>query len=391
MGRLAIGLRVGSLGRPFWGAGEHRSASETMRVGFAHRPFQFQEINPGYQQVIESETLKKFLLLVGSLVFMLLFAEAALRFFPLLRSLPRTYVGDYDGHQVKRSWLVANPSVGWKVRPNFLHPGVYHINAQGFRAPSDFDPSQACKAIAFAGDSVTFGVGVRSEKTFASLVQAGTQGTCAYNMGIPGFGLDQMWLMVRTQALPLHPRLVVVTFNVGDLTRSQEAYNPISDLNKPVFKLAEGRLVPETAEDRPGFLVRFLQHHSSIWRVVRLADRTLAHHYPHGEWWYLNAAILDAIREDCRKAGVPVLFVYVPSRGGRAFPSLRSYMLRNQANFIDLSRGEFALAPDMYLQDDDLNDKGNQRVADAVLRWAQAISALGVPQDEGMLAAGNSR
>jgi len=30
--------------------------------------------------------------------------------------------------------------------------------------------------------------------------------------------------------------------------------------------------------------------------VVRLAERTLAHRYPHGEWWHLNAPILDAIR-----------------------------------------------------------------------------------------------
>jgi hypothetical protein len=131
--------------------------------------------------------------------------------------------------------------------------------------------------------------------------------------------------------------------------------------------------VPETAEDRPSLLVRFLQHNSSLWRVVQLPDRTLSHRYPHGEWWYLNAAILDAIRDDCRKAGVPVLFVYIPTRGWRAFPSLRAYMLRNQADFIDLSQGEFALAPNMYIpRDGHLNDKGHRRVADAVLRWLQA-------------------
>jgi len=191
-------------------------------------------------------------------------------------------------------------------------------------------------------------------------------------MGIPGFGLDQIWLTVRTQALPLHPRLVVVTFISGDLTRSEEAYDSVSGLNKPAFKLSESRLVPETAEDRPSFFVRFLQHHSSLWRVVRLADRTLAHRYPHGEWWYLNAAILDAIRDDCRKAEVPVLFVYIPTRGWISFPTLDAYMVRNQANFIDMSQGEFALAPDMYIPGDGhLNDKGHRRVADAVIRWLQ--------------------
>jgi len=387
MGRLATGLHVGSLGRPFSGASKDRRASGTRRVGLASRLFGFQNINPGYyEQVRETEIPKKLLLLAGSLVFVLFLAEGTLRLFPLLRPLPRTYIGEeYDNRQGRHRGLVSDPLVGWKIRPN-----VPEINAQGFRAPFDFHPNQACKGIAFAGASFTFGVGVRYEKIFASLTQAGVSGSCAYNMAIPGFGLDQEWLMVRTQALPLLPRLVVVAFTSSDLTRSQEAYNPGFG-PKPVFKLTDGRLVSETAEDRPSFLVRFLQHHSSLWRLVQLADLTLARRYPHGEWWYLNAAILDAIREDCRKAGVPVLFVYIPT-GWRAFPSLRAYMFRNQANFIDLSQGEFTLTPNMYIpRDGHLNDKGHRQVADAILRWLQTNSALGVSGDESMLAAGNPR
>jgi len=115
-----------------------------------------------------------------------------------------------------------------------------------------------------------------------------------------------------------------------------------------------------------------LQLHSSLWRTLRLADRALAHRIPHGEWWHLNAAILDAIREDCNKAGVPVLFVYIPSREWNAFPTLRAYMAYHHASFIDLSQGEFSLTPDMYIPGDGhLNERGHQRVADAVLHWLQ--------------------
>ena len=296
---------------------------------------------------------------------MLLLAEGVLRFFPLLRPHPRTYVGEYDNSRPRHRGFVPDPLLGWRMRPN-----APLINAQGFRAPFDFPPNQDCKGIAFAGGSFTYGVEVGYQETFASLIQAGVPGSCAYNMGVPGFGLDQTWLTVRTQALPLRPRLVVVTFISEDFTFSEEAYNPGFGV-RPVFKLAEGRLVPQTSEDRPGFVVGFLQHHSSLWRVVQLADRTLAHRYPHGEWWDLNAAILDAIRDDCRQAGVPVLFVYIPTSGWGAFPSLAAYMLRNQANFVDLSQGEFALGPPSYLPDGHLNDAGNRRVADAILHWLQ--------------------
>src|SRR5260370_36987068 len=107
-------------------------------------------------------------------------------------------------------------------------------------------------------------------------------------------------------------------------------------------------LVPETPEDRPNLLVSFLQHHSSLWRVGRLAARSVAHQIPVGEWWSLNEAIMDAIRTDCRQAGVPVVFVYIPTREWNRFPSLRSYMHRVGADFGDLTDGPNPISPDMY-------------------------------------------
>ena len=315
---------------------------------------------------------KKLLLLFGSLVLMLLLAEGLLRLFPLLRPLPRTYVGEYQNRPDGNGYLVADRLLGWKMRPR-AQLGKYQTNLQGFRAPADFHPDDSCKLIAFAGDSFTFGPGIGFDKIFTSLVEDGIPGSCADNMGVPGFGLDQIWQTVRTQALPLHPSLVVVAFISGDFTRSEEAYRPMEGFSEPTFKLADGRLVQETAGDRPSFAIHFLQHHSSLWRALRLADRALAHRYMHGEWWHLNAAILDAIQDDCRQAGVPVLFVYIPSREWDAFPSLRSYMARKQANFVDLSEGEFALTPDMYISaaNGHLNEKGHRRVADAILHWVQ--------------------
>jgi hypothetical protein len=310
--------------------------------------------------------VRKITLLVASLGFTVLLAEGMLRLSPRLRPMPRTYVGEYQNHP--RSRLLADPILGWRLKPNLNFGGIYHSNSQGFRSPFNFDSTQPCRKIALAGDSFTFGAGVKYDQTFGALIEAGVPGSCVDNMGMVGFGLDQLWQTVHTQALQLDPRLVMVAFTSPALTRSEEAYRATEGFNKPTFKLINGELVPETADDRPDFLVRYLQHHSSVWRVIRLADRTLAHRYPHGEWWYLNAAILDAIREDCRKSEVPLLFVYIPSRDWGAFPSLRMYMASNHANFIDLSQGQFALTTDMYIpKDGHLNEKGHRQVADAVL------------------------
>lgn len=214
------------------------------------------EREPGmdYKPIEKQEIWKELLLVFGSLVFALLSAEGGMRLFPNLRPSPRTYVGEYGNRQTTHN-LIADPELGWKLRSY----GRSEANAQGFRGPSDFHPRQGCNGIAFAGDSMTYGIGVSFEKTFASLTQAGVPGSCVYNMGVPGFGLDQIWLTVHTQALPLHPRVVVVTLICDDLSRSEEAYRSTEGFNKPTFKLVDGRLVPETAADRPNSIIRFLQ------------------------------------------------------------------------------------------------------------------------------------
>jgi len=102
-------------------------------------------------------------------------------------------------------------------------------------------------------------------------------------------------------------------------------------------------------------------------------SRAAAHYLPVGEWWFLNAAILDAIQADCRQAKMPLLFVYIPTQRWHEFRALRAYMKRTGANFVDLSEGGRNFAADMYLPaDEHLNAKGNRYIAEAVLAWIRA-------------------
>ena len=72
-----------------------------------------------------------------------------------------------------------------------------------------------------------------------------------YNLAMPGFGVDQMWLSVRHQGLPLEPDLVVVCLCDADFKRSLSAFRPEERMNKPLHKLVDGRLVPQTPADGP--------------------------------------------------------------------------------------------------------------------------------------------
>jgi hypothetical protein len=161
----------------------------------------------------------------------------------------------------------------------------------------------------------------------------------------------------------------VTTFISGDLTRSQEAYRPWEGFTKPVFTLRDGKLSPQMPEDLPNPVFRLLDMHSSLWRVGRLAQRTFAHHFSAGEWWNLNAAVLDNIQADCRASGVPVLFVYIPTKEWQRFPTLEDYMRRTQENFIDMSAANRHPIPETTLPNGHLNALGNRIVADAILEW----------------------
>ena len=128
-------------------------------------------------------------------------------------------------------------------------------------------------------------------------------------------------------------------------------------------------MAPMTIEDRPAVISGFLDKYSAMWRVGRLASRAVSHHFPLGEWWRLNAAILDRIRWDCAKSGVTPLFVYVPTGEWREFPTLRSYMRQTRADFIDMTENDRLPLVGTTLSDGHPNEAGHRYIANAIHAW----------------------
>lgn len=318
---------------------------------------------------------KLFLLLVSSAVSSILLMEGGLHLSGALQRFPPAYVGEYKN--LPSNNFVVDEATGWKMRPNHQFSwninefkSTYRSNAQGFRADSDFDPSEVRKKIILVGDSFTFATGVQHRETYGAIIESELPGSIVYNLAMPGFGVDQMWLSVRHQALPLRPDLVVVGLCDADFKRSQSAYRQAEGFNKPTFKLVDGRLVPKTANDRSNLMVRFLERHSRIWTAGRLVYRRLAYDIPLGEWWFLNEKILDAMRADARKNRTPLLLVYIPTQAWRRFPTLQSYMDRVGAKYINLRYGLPSPPQGIYFpREGHLNAKGHRYVANEILTW----------------------
>ncbi|MBI1354061.1 MAG: hypothetical protein GC160_06925 [Acidobacteria bacterium] len=315
-----------------------------------------------------------FLLLVPlvSVVVAIALLEGLLWTFGLLPPNPRYSVGDRQTRE-SRTFDV-DPATGWRMRPHvrFDIDGVlYQANGQGFRAEEDFDPNDPRFRIALVGDSFTWAYGSPLEESYPALLQQRLPGAAVFNLAMPGFGVDQMYLSFREQALPLRPQLLIVAICDADLSRSQTAFRAVpEEREKPVFKVENGRLEPKTAADRPGPLMHWLEYESRVWMGLRYAVRVAGYNLPVGEWWTLNRAILDAIQELGREREIPVLFVYVPTAAWRPFPTMRRYMAETGADYISLRDGDPPNRGALYRADDwHFNAAGHRYVADQIEPW----------------------
>jgi hypothetical protein len=182
------------------------------------------------------------LLVIGSLLIAISMTEGGLRFSKKFEPEPRCDVGERQDYPSRN--FTVDAFTGWKMTPgtrfSWITPeykSSYSANSQGFRSPSDFLPDEQRRKIVVLGDSFTFGTGVEYNETFGNQLELGLPGSVVYNLAMPGFGIDQMWLSIRHQALPLQPALVIVGLCDADFSRSQTAYRSRERRNKPAFKL----------------------------------------------------------------------------------------------------------------------------------------------------------
>jgi hypothetical protein len=115
--------------------------------------------------------------------------------------------------------------------------------------------------------------------------------------------------------------------------------------------------------------MRFLYRYSRLWRLEQQAEITIGHHFAFVEWWRLNKAILERIRADCAAAGVPVLFVYMPTEKFELFPLLQEYMQQSHANLIDMTATGRWPAKGAFLPNGHPSAIAARYIADAISEW----------------------
>lgn len=327
--------------------------------------------------------MRRVALLIGSLVFAIVFAEAALRLSPRLGPRPRWYVGEQTNRPSHN--FLYDSVTGWRMHPGFLYtttvPGerrtiTVAANAQGMRDPENFEHACSRPRVVLIGDSFVWGAGLNYEETIgAQLEDSLGHRADVYNLAMPGFGLDQMWMSLRHQALALCPTLIVAGFIDDDWDRSLSAFRSANRfMSKPTFVVDGDSLRPVRLTDpRPPVPVRVVQRYSSIWRLAELALRKQVYLEGGGNWWQLNTMLLAAMSRDAASAGKPILFVRLPAKGGwLAFPALDAWMRARHDAYVDLADPSRRRL-DIHLEGNShFNDRGAAVTAGTIVEWLRS-------------------
>lgn len=319
--------------------------------------------------------MKKGILVVAVNVFpiiiVLFIGEIYLRmlgFQPYVRTFPNQYQNDLNGV----AWAQSDSLLGWTA--NKSNPDV---NPQGFRDPKDFDKidlNSDKMRVMILGDSFMAGAGVAKDENVPRLLQAKlTDKFEVFNLSVPGWGIDQMYLAYQQYKDIIDPDMVILAFIDDDVNRVLEAYRKREKLNKPSFTVENGELVLQKSIPKSQFILNKFTQDSVflslvLHQIYLMTDAKLIMHHI-----FLNIA-----QETQYKKGRFVI-VRIPTRDhfdslaqiNRRLNNFEAMFESTDVLYLDPA-GEITQIPswnvDFYLDDGHMNIAGNQFVADYIYK-----------------------
>jgi hypothetical protein len=236
-----------------------------------------------------------------------------------------------------------HPLRGWALKPNLRGvPAFGHARlsstsrgARGAREHAVPKPPGTLRILVF-GDSFTFGEDVGDDETYAACLERLLPGVEVVNLGVHGYGHDQMLLYLQEVGARYAPDVVLLGFLYDDMERNLLRFR---DFAKPRYELAAGRLVLEgTPVPTPDDVV------AGEWRRSRFADllTMLDQRFrwrtgrSQREMEELTTAILDEFRRVTEAIGARPAYAYLPVYGEITKPEMS--MTRREQFFFRYCR-----------------------------------------------------
>jgi hypothetical protein len=295
------------------------------------------------------------------------------------------WTADDDFWKLRQRWgknvlvesaALFDPFIGWTLPKTPTNP-------LGAVTNKIYIPNYAHPAVLFVGDSFVEGVTPFEDRIPQSL-EAQLK-TPVYNLGMSGYGLDQIYLRLQQAAFPFKYPAAIVGMATVDLDRSIMGFRTGP---KPYFSVEENRLVlrgvpmpkdprrwlkkypPEIGSYAARLLSRQLRliHGGNPLEVVYLRD----------EKKRVNAKILEQLAEESSARRMPLYFVLFYNKPELEYEGWRERFLKDELNlrkipYLDtkpllLSQSESHKLPisNYYAADGHLSAEGNRVVAAAL-------------------------
>ncbi len=208
---------------------------------------------------------------------------------------------------------------GWISKPNLRNESVFdnkilNTNSSGFRGQVDYHnvKDQKRTRIVILGDSYTFGDEVSDNETYSHYLQELLPETEIVNLGVHGYGHDQMLILFKENQEELNPDIVILGFVYIDIYRNGLKFN---DYSKPKFELDSGNLLlknspvpnPEIVLKSEWMRLKFIDllritHHRIINKLGIYKQRTER----------VTTNILNELISEILESGAKPVFFYLP-------------------------------------------------------------------------------
>ena len=175
----------------------------------------------------------KFILVFGYVGFLAFLFEGSAR---LAFSIPKVAkrLQANDEYTYRRNWVQEHQKNGmeayyafdmydaskrWIPKPNLRDVKTFdnktlNTNSRGLRGKRDFPytKNKDKVRILILGDSFTFGDEVSDDETYSAHLQAMLPDTEIINMGVHGYGHDQMLILLKEEGIKYQPDIVILGF-----------------------------------------------------------------------------------------------------------------------------------------------------------------------------------
>lgn len=212
-----------------------------------------------------------------------------------------------------------DPLLGWVLQPN-LRPRMalasrITSDALGARGPTSHPRARTgAPRVVALGDSYTFGSCVNDDETWPAVLERALPGAEVVNLGVPGYGLDQMLLRWERDGAAYRPDVVVLGYIGEDVSRAAMRFFAFA---KPMFELdGDGLRLTNTPVPTPAALYAreaalgptLRRDLSRLFRVDGFMSHPRVGAYPEA----LSRRILQRLAREVAATGAELVVVYLP-------------------------------------------------------------------------------